>query len=168
MNSFQAIWWQQARSDLETLSILREQGAAPCHQLHYLQMVCEKLGKAYFWRIGSPPAMGHAAFVRFLRTLGDVPQDQRQKLAAVFEFSRFQDFRSWIRSIMPLAYSLERLAPDLATDGPNPEYPWPHRAPVHAPADYEFAVWSELLRTGRGRRLVQVIRLAIERFPSYG
>ncbi len=43
MNPYQELWWRQAKSDLSVLVSLRGSGAAPCHQLHYLQMVTEKL-----------------------------------------------------------------------------------------------------------------------------
>lgn len=67
-----------------------------------------------------------------------------------------------------MAYALERLAPTLAGDGPNPEYPWPQRAPRYAPATFKFDVWTQLTNTGRGHQLMQVIQAAIERFPEYG
>jgi hypothetical protein len=46
MNGCQDLWWQQARSDHAILLLLRRYGVAPCHQLHYLQMVTEKIAKA--------------------------------------------------------------------------------------------------------------------------
>ena len=55
MNNYQRCWWEQARSDYVALIAIRRQGAAPCHHLHYLQMVTEKLSKAYFWRSGLHP-----------------------------------------------------------------------------------------------------------------
>jgi hypothetical protein len=168
MNNFQELWWQQTQSDHDVLTLLRRQGVAPCHQLHYLQMVTEKLGKAYFWRSGNPPPTRHAGFVQFMRFLGSVRQAERRQIADTFGFSRFEDFQNWVRAVLPLAYALEQLAPDLAQDGPNPEYPWPHHAPEHVPARFEFDVWSQLTNTGHGRQLLHVIRLAVEKFPSYG
>jgi hypothetical protein len=67
-----------------------------------------------------------------------------------------------------LAYQLEHLAPTLAQDGPNPEYPWPHTAPQHAPATFDFVIWPQLTGTGRGRQLLQIIDIAVKKFPSYG
>jgi hypothetical protein len=131
-------------------------------------MVTEKLGKAYFWRSGKPYDKIHAAFVKFLRFLGGVRASERQQIANVFEFARFEDLQNWIRAILPLAYQLERLAPTLAQDGPNPEYPWPHIAPKHAPATFDFDIWAQLTRTGRGRQLMQIIDVAVKKFPSYG
>ncbi len=37
----------QARSDFEMLNFLRFHNAPFCHQLHFLQMATEKLGKAF-------------------------------------------------------------------------------------------------------------------------
>jgi len=131
-------------------------------------MVTEKLGKAYFWRSGTAPPRSHAVFVQFMRSLGSVPQARRQHLADVLEFKKFADLQSWIRASLPLVYDLERLAPALAQDGPNPEYPWPQAAPAHSPALYRFDVWTQLTGTSRGRQLLKVIRTAVERFPDYG
>lgn len=166
MNSFQELWWVQAKSDHTAFQVLRAQGVAQCHSLHYLQMVTEKIAKAYFWRSGSSPPKKHAGFVQFLRFLGQIPQDERERIAKLFSFTRFSDFQNWIRATLPIAYELEHLAPILANDGPNPEYPWPHQEPHTAPATYHFEVWDRLT-SGRGRDLMRVIRIAVDRFPEY-
>jgi hypothetical protein len=166
MNSYQELWWQQARSDHEVFVLVRGQGMAQCHSLHYLQMATEKLAKAYFWRSGSPPPRSHAGFVQFLRFLGQVRPSDRDRVANLFSFARFVDFQNWIRAILPIAYDLERLTPDLANDGPNPEYPWPHAQPRSAPANYNFQIWGSL-SNAQGRDLMRVIRIAIERFQEY-
>lgn len=169
MNKYQRLWWDQTRSDHTVLVKLRRGGADPCHQLHYLQMVTEKLGKAYFWRVGSPPRKSHASFVRFLQALDDRANRDRTRIAQLLGFARALDFENWIPTITPLAYDLERLAPALAGDnGPNPEYPWPRTAPAHAPATYSFTVWTDLTETGRGRQLLRVIDAAVLDFPKYG
>ena len=167
MNDYQELWWRQARSDHTVLVLLRRHDAAPCHQLHYLQMVTEKLGKAYFWRSGNPPPRSHAGFVQCLRFLGGVRQSERQQIADAFAFRRFEDFQNWIRAVLPLGYALERLAPALAQDGSNPEYPWPQNAPEYVPATFEFDIWRELTGTGRGRQFMQVIEFAVNKFPVY-
>jgi hypothetical protein len=132
-------------------------------------MVTEKLSKAYFWRTGTPPPKSHAGFVQFWRFLGGVGALERQRVADVFKFGRFEDFQKWIRFTLPLAYELERLAPALAQDNsPNPEYPWPRIAPQFAPANYDFEIWKQLTATGHGRQLLQAIDLAVKNFPAYG
>lgn len=166
MNSYQEVWWRQAQSDHEAFVLVRSRGAAPCHSLHYLQMVTEKVAKAYFWRSGLPPPQSHAGFVQFLRFLGQIRPNQQTRIANLFTFKRYADFQNWIRAALPIAYDLERLAPALAGNGPNPEYPWPHAQPQFAPANYNFPVWS-LLASGQGRDLMRIIRIAVDRFPEY-
>jgi hypothetical protein len=168
MNAFQRLWWEQARADHGVLLLLRRQKAEACHQLHYLQMVTEKLGKAYFWRSGRPPRMSHASFVRFLQALDDRPSAETELVAACLGFARGHDLGAWIRSVAPLAYEMERLAPRLAgPDGPNAEYPWPHSAPAQAPINFPFPIWTSLVDTGSGRQLLRVIDAAVRNFPQY-
>jgi hypothetical protein len=166
MNQYQARWWEQAKSDHAVFLLLRRHGAAQCHQLHFLQMLTEKLAKAYFWRRGSSPPKKHAGFVQFLRFLGHVTPCHRERIANLFSFARFDDLQNWMNAALPIAYELERLAPALANDGPNPEYPWPHDQPATAPASHEFAIWPRLTG-GRGRDLMRVVQIAIDHFPKY-
>ncbi|MBC8115147.1 MAG: hypothetical protein H7062_12255 [Candidatus Saccharimonas sp.] len=168
MSPYQQLWFEQTRSDHSVLILLRKLGASPCHQLHYLQMVTEKLGKAYFWRTGSPPPKSPVSFVRFLQTLDDRPRTEVDRIAKLLGFSKAVSLEAWIKSISPLAHALERLAPALAGDaGPNPEYPWPRTAPLHAPATFGFEIWTELMNTTRGRQFLQVVDTAVAAFPSY-
>ena len=169
MNAYQTLWWEQTRSDHSVLVLLRRNGANPCHQLHYLQMVTEKLGKAYFWRKNQPPKKSHASFVKFLQALNDRRDPDRTRIAQLHGFGRADAFESWISTVTPLAYDLERLAPALAGDnGPNPEYPWPRAEPTNAPATFDFEVWRQLNNSGRGRHLLKVIDAAVLEFPKYG
>ena len=130
-------------------------------------MATEKLGKAYFWRSGTSPKRTHAVFVKFLQRLGTAPKSERDHIANVFSFGRFREFQSWVTNALPLAYDLERLAPDLAGDGPNPEYPWPTDEPQYVPAEFDFGVWNQLKNTGKGRQFIHLIQAAVERFPDY-
>ena len=168
MNNYQEQWWRQSRSDHDVFLLLRSKGAAPCHLLHYLQMATEKISKAYYWRSGNAPPRSHAGFMKFMRFLGGVRKHERQHIASVFGFPRFKDFQAWACSASPLVYDLQRLAPTLAGDSENPEYPWPHAAPEFCPATHDFEIWRQLINTGRGRQLMNVIARAIERFPDYG
>lgn len=129
-------------------------------------MVTEKIAKAYFWRSGSPPPKSHAGFVQFLRFLGQIGQRDRDRVANIFRFGRFSDFQIWIRNVLPIAYDLERLAPDLANDGPNPEYPWPHAKPEFAPVDHNFSVWASL-QSAQGRDLMRMTQIAVCHFPEF-
>jgi len=120
MNSYQEQWWQQAKSDHDAFLLLRTEGIAQCHTLHYLQMVTEKIAKTYLWRSGSPPPRSHAGFVQFLRLLGQIRPNDRHRIASLFTFKNYGQFQSWLRSALHIAYSLERIAPALAGNGPNP------------------------------------------------
>jgi len=166
MNAYQEVWWRQAQSDHAALVLLRGHGADPCHQLHYLQMTTEKVGKAYVWKSGAEPPRSHAGFVQFMRSLGGTQQPRRRQTATSLDFKIFSDLQSWTRAALPMVYALERLAPALAQDGPNPEYTWPPAKPAHSPAGYLFPIWGEITRTGRGRRLLRFIQFAVERFPD--
>lgn len=167
MNTFQELWWAQAKSDHDMYVLLREHGADRCQQLHFLQMTTEKLAKAYFWRSGSPPLRSHAGFVQFMRQIGSVRKEERSGIAAAFNFGRFRDFQQWINTTLPIAYDLQRLAPALAHDGPNPEYPWPQEAPTETPVRYEFPLSATLRDTSQGRSFIRILGWAIEKFPIY-
>jgi hypothetical protein len=130
-------------------------------------MVTEKIAKAYFWRSGSPPPQSHAGFVQFLKFLGQIRQQKdRARIGNLFSFKKFTDFQNRIHSILPIAYELERLAPNLANNGPNPEYPWPHAQPQTAPVNFSFPLWNSLL-SGQGRDLMRIIQIAVNEFQQY-
>lgn len=165
MNSAQRLWWHQAESDWQLFAFLRDSGQPVCHSLHYLQMASEKVAKAYFWRENEPPPKEHSAFVQFIRLLSQSPTKSRKRLANLFEFARFQDFRSWTGGLLTIAYELEHLQPQLANEGPNCEYPWPHSMPRHTPVAYSFPIWTALMAP-RGRDLLRLISISIRRFPE--
>lgn len=167
MNDFQKMWWKQAQSDFEILQRFRSQGGvSPCHILHYLQMCTEKIAKAYAWRGNRPPGFTHLGFVGFLKLLTNQKNEQkRKKIAGVFGYKRSSEFQGRIRSTAPLSHAIERLAPALANDGPNPEYPWPHAAPEYAPVAFEFTDCN--LEDSTGRELMRIVWSAISRFPEY-
>ena len=167
MNQFQQLWWEQAHSDHKIFSILRNASVPECYPLHFLQMTTEKLSKAYFFRLSSPTKKTHSAFRNFLLRLGDVPESHRNRVALLFRFGRFDGFQTWLKDNVTLAYQLQNLAPALAGDGPNPEYPWPHAAPFEVPARFKFPFWSCLRDTAKGRRFLQFINIAVETFPEY-
>ena len=89
-------------------------------------------------------------------------------IAAALEFYSFVALQVWIRAVLPLVYQLECLAPALAQNGPNPEYPWPHDAPIDCPVRHQFVLWEQLTNTGLGRQLTRAIRSAVNNFPAYG
>jgi hypothetical protein len=166
MNDEQRLWWRQAQSDYALFVQLRRGGIHECHLLHYLQMATEKLSKAYLWRSGHAPPRSHTGFVRFLRALLD-RRAELDQIAKVLGFRRREDLDKWMRSVQPLAYSLQNIAPAEAGNGPNPEYPWPHEAPAHCPIGHTFSLWNQLINTGQGRKLIEFVEHAITRFENY-
>ena len=51
MNTIQEHWYNQVRSDFEVYKLLQNNPNIPvCHSLHYLQMLTEKLSKAFITR----------------------------------------------------------------------------------------------------------------------
>jgi hypothetical protein len=106
---------------------------SPCHELHYLQMCTEKLGKAYY--PAAIPRGHHAAFRRFLTDILVNP-----KVITPLGFPNLAALTLWQGSSWPLIEAIEDLAPAIADRKhlPNPEYPWPKGAEAHAPADYSF------------------------------
>jgi hypothetical protein len=125
-------------------------------------MVGEKIAKAYLWRAVLVPEKTHTGFATFLRALALRADPD---IRAAFGFPQPSQFQAWIRANLDLAYRIERLAPALAQDGPNPEYPWPHKQPQYTPANYDFPIWNELIGTSRGRKFLQAVKLAVREFP---
>ncbi|MBX9579987.1 MAG: hypothetical protein K2X87_06725 [Gemmataceae bacterium] len=156
----QRLYLIQARSDLRAYDLLSE--AAPCHRIHYLQMVAEKLAKAYFWRQGQAPKRRHNYFVKFLRAVAG-----RGDVGRAVGIGPNSHWENYVAGTLWLALVIEGMAPAEAGDGPNAEYPWPHEAPAHAPASFHFPLWDEI-NAPRGRRLLALLRLLLDRFEQYG
>ena len=156
MNEQQRLYLVQARSEWGVFHLLKRQ--AVCHRLHYLQMVTEKLGKAFFWKGPGAENLGHAAFSRFVRAIA-----ANRRVAEIIGFSDIISFREWCNDVSHLAYALERLAPAIANDGPNPEYPWPRAEPRHAPVEHQFEIWEEL-NTRNGHCLWRLIQQVLAHF----
>ena len=126
MTEQQRLFLVQAQTDFAVFELLRKDSNLPeCHALHYLQMATEMLGKAYAWKHGRPRATTHRAFVRFLRSLSSNRNAQNE---LGFQ-GQNQNWEQVIRKSIPLAERVERLAPALAQDEPNAEYPWPRVHP---------------------------------------
>jgi hypothetical protein len=152
MTEFQRLFLVQARSNFQVFEMFRKDPGLPaCHALHYLQMATEMLGKAHAWRSG-PPASTHRAFAGFLKSLSTNRHAQNQ---LGFE-GQNQNWRHVIRKNGGLAERIESLAPALALDSPNPEYPWPRIAPHTAPAEHKFPIWQELQETAEGRQFLKL------------
>jgi hypothetical protein len=154
MKEEQRLFLLQAKSAFAVYRLLNDNESLPhCHALHYLQMATELLSKANAWRNG-PIKKSHTAFVPFLRSLSS---NKRAQTQLGYE-GQNANWTQTIRKITPIADSLQKMAPDLAKDGPNPEYPWPPDAPTTTPVEYAFPIWEELTETSYGRILIALVQ----------
>ncbi len=164
MNAQQELFLVQSRAVFRVFTIFRKDKELPhCHALHYLQMATELLGKAYAWGKGQPKKLTHRSLVKFLKVLSDNSKAQSQ----LGYDGKNEQWTHMIRKWNGLAARIEDLAPDLAKDDPNPEYPWPPANPTETPARYEFPVWKELVETPYGRAFLQFISDLLDAAETY-
>lgn len=171
---------EQARSDWHVYGILAALAAPPrpgsetgeaelsvstCHALHYLQMVCEKIAKAYRLRDTAAHTealmSGHVGFSSFVRAFLLAPPIQREFRGRVAQFRTIQ------RTAVSLAQEIERLAPSVDPDArpDNTEYPWADGDTVVVPAKYEFPN-LDLLRRPGGRAFLLILERAVRGFEE--
>ncbi len=149
---------RQAKSDLAAREALLSDRSLPdCHQLHYLQMACEKLAKAHLIAGGADPSTLQASHAYVAKQL---PIIARHYLARE---AHSRPKGTWIISaISKLARQIELLAPAVDDAGRSPsncEYPW--RLPdgrIVAPSDHRFGL--SLLYERAGTTLLKIVRLA--------
>lgn len=151
----------QARSDWGVQRLLSEEkDVAVCHRLHYLQMVCEKLAKAYRLRDTKSPVSElvskHTGFEKFVGAFFAVAlRDEYQGKDA--------QLQGLIKRARALAREIEKLAPAIdRVDAPeNVEYPWERGDRVTAPCSYSFPS-IELQRDPGGRAFLNLIERALD------
>ncbi len=165
MTNQQRLFLIQARSDFEVVKVLTTQHPQlpSCHALHYLQMATELLSKAHQWKYGPPSELSHLGFVSFLRSL-------RANRRARIQFGFKDHSEAWeqlLRKNTAIAERVESLAPAVAGDGPNPEYPWPRSSPKFAPAETPLPVWEELQRSPIGRQFMLFVEGLFEKAESF-
>jgi hypothetical protein len=164
MNAQQELFLVQARTVFSVFSIFRTDGSLPhCHALHYLQMATELLGKAHAWGKGPQKKLTHRALVKFLKVLASNTKAQSQ----LNYKGKNEQWTQMLRKWKALAERIEDLAPDLAGDDPNPEYPWPPANPTETPARYEFPIWKELTDTADGRAFLKFFSALLDSAESY-
>ena len=141
------------------------QNAEECHCLHYLQMACEKIAKAY--RLRDTPSFteedlySHVVFSRLILNLLKAPP--------IKDRYHLQDAkrRHMERYARGLAVGIERLAPavDRERTPANAEYPWMSGGAILVPTRYRFAVSGQLAEPS-GRDFLNLIAIVIEDFQS--
>src|SRR5689334_11266510 len=108
---------KQANADLQAREqLLRDPRLPDCQQLHFLQMACEKISKAYLCGHGTDP---HTLQSSHAFIAGPLPITARQQFA--MQSGRGQRDRSWmIGAIRKLARKIELLAPAVEAGGAVP------------------------------------------------
>jgi len=150
----------QAEADWKMFKEAWQSSLPRSHGLHFLQMATEKAGKAYLAAGGETLKKlkrSHHAFVKFLQTL-----PRNWPLQTSNGFHNRAAFRNRVANLKPLAESIERLAPALARDGPNPEYPWKEpRGEVKCPWQHKFEDIKKQIDSSKGMNLRKLIEHAI-------
>ena len=164
MNRNQELFLRQAASDFQMFerlqSLVNEGAVEPCHGLHYLQMATEKLAKAFFLA-GGPIKKRHNYFSKFSRALRT-----SQRIRRALGYPDSASFRNDLLMVAGLATTIEELAPDLADEGPNTEYPWPTPDFTYAPATFHFSVWGRINHGQDGIVLLTVVRALFRTAPT--
>jgi hypothetical protein len=136
-----------------------------CHELHYLQMACEKIAKAYRCRDTAADLeellKRHIGFSKFMGSFLSSPSIQEAYRG------RSAQFREISRLARGLAREIEKLAPavDRAGSPENVEYPWQSGDKVIPPCQYGYPSLS-LLTSAGGRTLLKLVGRAIQDFED--
>ncbi len=156
----------QSRSDWEVFGRLAADASIPaCHQLHYLQMACEKIAKAYRCRDRAVNLeellKRHVGFSKFL---GSFLASPSMKEAYRGRAAQLREVTAFTRN---LAREIEKLAPsvDRAVSPENAEYPWESGGEVIPPCRYTYPRLSLLTSPG-GRTLLKLVARAIQEFEA--
>ena len=150
---------KQALADLNTQEQLATTAKVPeSQQLHFLQMACEKLCKAYLCGQGTDPIDLRKSHAHIERTL---PMIARQQFAR----ERHKSDHTWVlQALRKLARQIELLAPAVNDGGRHPancEYPWVGpEGQIVVPAEHKFG--CNLLYDRTGRHLFKVLRAAAD------
>ena len=154
----------QSRSDF-TVYRLHLTSAEECHRLHYLQMACEKIAKAYRLRdrvsVNLDDLYSHVVFSKFIVIyLKSTPVRHRYRAQ---EAKR----RRMERYAHSLALEIEKLAPAVDRDQTpeNAEYPWMVGETIFVPCRHSYPI-SRLLGEQGGRDILKLIEIAIEDYPG--
>jgi len=152
---------KQAMADLKARDRLLMHSDLPdCQQLHFLQMACEKVCKAYLCGQGTDPQTLQTSHAYIS---GPLPLIARQQFARQAQQGHAD--RSWmIAAIRALSRRIELLAPAVKGGGAYPancEYPWQtNDGRIIAPMEYNFQL--DLLHEKAGRHLLKVLYSACD------
>jgi len=155
---------EQSRSDF-TVYRIHLQNAEECHRLHYLQMACERIAKAYRLRdtqtLMEADLYSHVVFSRFIQSFLRTQQ--------LKERYRSQDAkrRHIERYARGLAEGIEKFAPAVGREQTpaNAEYPWINGRVVSVPTHYHYPVTAELAALA-GQNFLGLIETVIEDYDK--
>ncbi len=154
----------QARSDWQVYKALQfEARQSACHELHFLQMACEKIAKAYRLRDDSVPLekirTEHVGCDKFLKNY------LKSSEAREFYRGRPKQLEAATPKLVQLMKQIQALCPaiDSVACPTNVEYPWEDGSGrVIAPCEHRFLAPD--LTTAQARTLLKIIERALERF----
>jgi hypothetical protein len=154
---------EQARCDMDAHAALCTHERIPdCQRLHFLQMACEKLCKAYLCGMGARPEdlkTSHAYLKK------DLPIVLSKQYALTYG-KKLKHSSHLLKRFTHFAREIELLAPAVDDGGRRPdncEYPWedgPGR--LTTPARHQFPNLN-FLKEADGRHFLKLIGLAVER-----
>jgi hypothetical protein len=107
---------------------------ADCHELHYLQMALEKIGKAYVLRFGNAQIQNHRSSHDVVKLfMQNVLKDPSSK-------SLFGASETLLKEVRNLAAAVEHLSPAIERESHprNCEYPWSDGTAITVPVDVKF------------------------------
>ncbi len=174
-DAWAAAYAKQSRSDFAVFEMFTNQilvkqcpllgQVEQCHSLHYLQMACEKIAKAYRFRDTATPIedllTSHVAFSKFIEGFlkaPDVKDMHKNKVSVLRNISRYA---------RQYAERIELLAPALGSEKQpsNAEYPWADAMKIVIPCEYSFQD-LDLLIEPEGRNFLKIIEIAITDFEN--
>jgi hypothetical protein len=157
---------RQAQVDIDAWDALQSNRDLPeCQKLHFLQMACEKLAKAYLCKSGADPKSLQASHAY---TAKNLPLIIRRQLDTA-RVRNPKTIREIVKNTRRLAREIELLAPAVDAGGKRPdncEYPWENgNEKLHIPAEWTFST-IQLLAQPAGRTILKLIREAIVRLAQ--
>jgi hypothetical protein len=153
---------KQAKADFNGWNALHADSPLPeCQKLHFLQMACEKLCKAYLCKAGSDPLVLQTSHAY---TAKNLPIILRQQISLMGDKAP-KNSKFLIQRSQELAREIELLAPSVDDGGRRPdncEYPWEKNGKLYVPAEWSFSN-LKLLAAPAGRTILKLIQDAISR-----
>lgn len=154
-------FYRQALSDFEHYKDLSaNKNSVPlCYQLQVFLFAMEKLAKAWISQAGSPPPAKHPCIATFLIQTVSIPRFREE-----MNFQKYNSYKSYIDSIMPVAGKLDQLHP--TSEGLlNTEYPWEDNGSIIVPSTYHF---NEIVDASNNTPWVKFVGFAHNAFRVSG